>query len=231
MSTIEEAVILQNAHHVQTSTALNQISTQLIAFEAPFHDSATAKQPTKSDLNSILAEAVHGVDNTTSTQLRISTNMPLKPCNSFCNCQCHIHSKYQTPHWLSAIIGTLFYSSTSTPSLDIHPCNVKTCLRSQPSSSVRLTYYFTSWMMRTALVYTSWNNLKGENSTWTITMPREIPSYSPIWHYIQGGFVEEVQKRLDFRYVSPYDVYEDGVSLLCVSMQLLWDACWLMMLI
>lgn len=202
---------------------------QLTASDSPKHESATVNQAAQSNVNSILAETVHGVNGTTSAQLRISTKMPLKPCNSFCNCQCHIHNKYQTPHWLSAVIGTLFYSSTSTPSLDIHHCNVRTCLRSQPSSSVRLTYYYPSWMMRTALVYTSWNNLKGENSTWAITIPRLISKRSPIWYYIQRGFVEEVQEFLDFRYASPYDVDEDGAALLRVSMQLLWDACWLMM--
>ena len=216
MSTIEEAIIVQNQNHTRTSAALDRITAQLSASDC-LEDTAKSNQHAQNNIRYILAHTKHDDGDETSTQLRITTVMPLKACDWTCNCQCHVRTQSQTPQWLSAVVGTLFYSSTNTPSLDVRPCNVISCFRSQPSSSSRLTYYFPSWLMRTALIYSTWSNLKGENSSWVVKMPREIPSYQPCWHYIQTGDVQKIKELLQRREMSPYDIRSDGTSVLHVS--------------
>lgn len=160
--------------------------------------------------------SVYDNSNEPSTQLRITTNLPTKACEWICNCQCHVRTQYQTPQWLSATIGTLFYSSTSTPSLDVRPCNVPSCSRSHPSSSSRVTYYFPTWMLRTALVFSTWSNLKGKNSSWVVKVPREIPYNDPVWNYVHQGDIDAIKGLLENREVSPYDIAPDGSSILHV---------------
>ncbi|KAF2442022.1 hypothetical protein P171DRAFT_59920 [Karstenula rhodostoma CBS 690.94] len=214
MSKIEEAAIVQNENHNQTSTVLDGIITQLSAVHDLQGENLKGSQHTQSEIRSVLEQTTYDGGDSTSTQLRITTSMPLKACDWTCNCQCHVRNRSQTPQWLSAVVGTLFYCSTNTPSLDFLPCNTTACFRSQSTSSYRFTYYFPSWIMRAALVYTTWNNVQGENSSWSVKMPKEIPLYSPCWHYIQGGFVEKIRELLQLRQMSPYDIGPDGVSVL-----------------
>lgn len=153
-----------------------------------------------------------------STQsIRITTSIPYKRCDSACFCQCHVRKRYQSPNWLSAVVGTLFYSSTSTPALDVRPCNTKSCLRSKSAPSLRLTYYFPLWMMKTALVYSTWGNLGGTNSSWMIKMPREVSLKSPCWRYLHKRNEVAIRELLVNRQMSPYDVDPEGFSVLYVS--------------
>ncbi|KAF2639458.1 hypothetical protein P280DRAFT_37882 [Massarina eburnea CBS 473.64] len=224
MSTIGEISIVQNEHrtlqsehHAQTSATLGEILSQITAIHHLGGNNSRNNQNTQNTLSSVLTQTIHEGSIATSTQLRITTVTPLKRCDSTCNCQCHVRIRSQTPKWLSGIVGTLFYSSTYTPEVDVRPCNVTTCFRSQSSSSSRFTYYFPSWLIRTALVYSSWNNLNGENSSWTVRMPREIPEYMPCWHYIEAGSVGKIKELLQSREMSPYDITSHGISVLQVS--------------
>ena len=223
MSKIDEAVIVQNDNHVQTSTVLNQITAELSGVHNLQVDILNGSQHTQSEIRSAIEQTTCDDGDTSSTQLRITTSMPLKACDWTCNCQCHVRTRSQTPQWISAVVGTLFYCSTNKLSTNIRSCNVITCFRSQPSSSFRFTYYFPSWMMRAALVYTTWNNLKGENSFWSIKMPREISLSHDSWHYIQRGSVKKIQELLRLRQMSPYDIGPDGVSVLHVSRDNKWN--------
>jgi hypothetical protein len=164
---------MQNKNHTETSVALDQVIGQITAIQGISDNSSKPKQHMQDSIESILAQTIQEDGGTTSTQLRITMTMPLKACDWTCNCQCHVRTQSQTPQWLSAVVGTLFYSSTNTPSLEVRPCNAATCLRSQPSSSSRFTYYFPSWMMRKALAYSTWNKLEGKNASWAVKVPRD----------------------------------------------------------
>lgn len=214
MAKIEEAVLVQN---VRTVAALDQMTSQVTAIHSSKQESLTIGQRAQNDIESVLTQTIHKDDNAMTDQLRITTRIPLTACSVACKCQCHIRIQTQTPKWLSAVIGTLFYSSAYTPSPDIRQCNVKTCLRAQPSSSSRLTYYFPSWVMRKAVVYSTWSNLNGENSCWMIKMPKEISASDICWQLIRLGNVKGIQRLLKSRLISPYDIRPDGVSLLHVG--------------
>lgn len=152
----------------------------------------------------------------TSSVVRITTSRPLQACDGTCNCQCHVRTQIRTPKWLSGIIGTLFYSSTIKPDSNVRPCNVKDCLRADLSSSSQLTYYFPIWMMRCALVYSTWHNLDGVNSSWNIRIPNEVSYKASCWRYIGSGQLDRIQDLLRTRKMTPFDVRPDGLSVLQV---------------
>lgn len=251
LAAVEEAVIVQNDQHVQSSATLEHIVTKITGLQTT---AATALQNLKpgvqieelgddydekaessfgldevstlaSDTTSLYSEktltnfASHEVGSKISTtqSIRITTSIPYKRCDSACFCQCHVRTRYQSPTWLSAVVGTLFYSSTSTPALNVRPCNTKTCLRSKSAPSLRLTYYFPAWMMKTALVYSTWGNLGGTNSSWMIKMPREVPLKSPCWRYLHKRNEVAIKQLLVSRQMSPFDVDPNGFSVLYVS--------------
>ena len=151
-----------------------------------------------------------------SSQIRITTTIPRRNCDATCNCQCHVRTQFRTPPWLSTMVGTLFYSSSYTPSPETRPCNSRLCSRSRPYSSSRFTYYFPAWMMRATLLHATWNNLEGRNSSWMIRMPREISDGDYCWDYIYVGSVDLVRKSLSQRTMTPLDVDGNGESVLHV---------------
>jgi hypothetical protein len=214
---------VENNHHLKTSATLQHIITQITALQEKKSErrnsSRNRNESSVALVDFTLAQEKPGevITSTTPQQLRITTSTPLKPCDSCCNCQCHFRTHYQSPRWLSTVVGTLFHSSTNNPTLDKRPCNSTRCLRSQPMSSMRFTYYFPTWMMRSALVYSTWGNLDGINSSWVIRMPREIPLYRSCWHHIRHGNELKIRQLLRQKEMSPYDIGPDGVSVLHVG--------------
>lgn len=213
-------------HHDQTSATLQQIITMLASphiantttpMDTVANTSIQAVSAPPADTSEVTIPSNGSRISSSSSALRIVTSIQTKRCPVACNCQCHISSRYQTPRWISAIIGSLFYASHHTPALDVKPCNSKTCVRSEPSSSLSLTYYFPTWMMRSALVYSSWGNLSGRNSSWMVRMPREIPDYQLCWTLIKMGDKEGMKQLLLRKQLSPWDVDSEGYSVLSVS--------------
>lgn len=214
--------MVQENHHAKTFATLEQLMTHVCltrpAPKSPRIEGGPerAEETAESGGNEELSKAV--VDNPTpTTELRITTRLPLKTCDRTCLCQCHVRTHIRTPTWLSAAVGTLFYSSTHTPLVEVRPCNIKQCLRSQPSSSACFTYYFPTWFMRCAMVYGTWSKLGGANATWMIKMPREISETEICWYWIQRGSIQAVRDLLGRGQMSPYDINPEGVSVLHVS--------------
>lgn len=224
LSAIEEAVIVENNHYVKTSATLEQIVAQITALQEGKSEGSNSTWDRNESSVALTdfasAQKQSGDANTLSAshQLRITTSIPLKHCEPSCNCQCHVRTQYRTPRWLSAVVGTLFYSSTKAPTLDTRKCNSTKCLRSQPTSSSRFTYYFPAWMMRSAIVYSTWGNLDGINSSWVARMPREISPHCSYWHHIRHGHDDEIKQLLQQRDLSPYDINPSGTTMLHVSL-------------
>lgn len=266
LAVVEEATIVQNEGHGETSATLEHMVTQIIEsttatrysfFKSKpkarlvkvFDDDVNASMFAPSisekkeslfgsegsssfvdDNDSFLSEKTltefdshKAVSKLSSNQsIRITTSIPYKRCDPTCSCQCHVHTRYQSPPWLSAVVGTLFYSSTRPPALNVRPCNTKTCLRSTSAPRLRLTYYFPTWMMKSALVYSTWGNLGGTNSSWMIRMPREVSLSSPCWRYLHKRNEEAIRHLVVSRQMSPYDVDTNGFSVLYVSAKWVW---------
>jgi hypothetical protein len=108
---------------------------------------------------------------TPGTQLCVTTSLADTRRDVYCPCQCHIRIQGRTPRWMSAIIGSLFYSYQLRPCVQVRSCSLPRCCQKTPSSSY-FTYYFPTWAVRKALVLSSWNDLNGRNASWDIKIPR-----------------------------------------------------------
>jgi hypothetical protein len=217
---IQEVAIDERQHYQQTSATLEQIISRVAARDeisrTTLQDSSTTTtktakgSPTRSHMQQdpFLIPA---------TQLIIKTTSAGRVCDAFCNCQCHIRVQYRTPRWLAVVIGTLFYSSSVRPTFGVRSCNSTTCRRGKPLSFSHFTYYFPTWIIRKAFAFSTWKDLNGGNSSWVITMPREVPDNNKYWYLIEKGDMKAIQGLLARREMSPYDVDTDGQSVLYVS--------------
>jgi hypothetical protein len=151
----------------------------------------------------------------------VTAQVVLDRCDPFCTCQCHIRARGRTPRWLSAVIGTLFYSYVAKPSLSIRPCNKppSQCRRTSLFSPDHFTYYFPTWMLRTVLVGSTWKDVHGQNATWTVTSPREISETRPCWDAIKMGQIDQVRSLISRHEMSPFDVDRNGMSVLQVCVR------------
>jgi len=214
--TIEQAIILSNENHAQTTATLQTLNDQLKALRIRESDGTTAYQGTHANMQKLVTRSIQENNTAQSNRVQITAFMARK-CDGTCNCQCHARSQFRSPRWLSFVVGSLFYTSINSPALRAWPCNVSTCFRSQKVASSCLAYHFPSWMLHAALVCTSWSNLEGHNSSWVIKMPREISWGALCWKYIHDGNVEKVKCLLKNREMSPYDINPHGRSVLQAS--------------
>lgn len=230
VSTFVEEVAQGKSRHAETSPKLGQLiattntfqnDTRRILEKIRCPEDGGQLSSTSSVQTLTYREPTQTASISTSQQVRVTMSVPIKPCDATCNCQCHQRTRYHTPRWLSAVVRTLFYSSFYQPSVDVLLCNILKCSRSRPHSSKRFVYYFPTWMIRSALVFSTWSNLDGRNSSWFVRMPRVIPNAHRIWRHIKDGEDEEIKKLLSTREISPFDIGSDGFSLLSGSWPLL----------
>ena len=152
--------------------------------------------------------------------LSIVMSIAQNKCESFCKCQCHTRTTYSTPRWMKALIGSLYFGYTGTPLLSRRPCDYPLCCKSGAPSS-EFTYQFPLWTVaRVFRVSGRSNDLTGVGASWTIKIPRVIPSSSLVFRQIMHGSVEDLQTTFQNHLASPYDVDEDGRSLLRVCSRL-----------
>src|SRR5213082_542624 len=108
--------------------------------------------------------------------------------------------------FLAVIFGSLFYSYSAKPSLEVQLCNYSKCRRSSSLSPDSFTYYFPTWMMRTVLMFSIWKDLNGKNASWMIRAPREISEVQPCWDFINKGRINQIRELLSKHAMSPFDI-------------------------
>jgi hypothetical protein len=220
---IQDVAIVERHHHKQTSATLEQIISRVAAPDQRSGPTLTSLQNMSSASTGTATESPtmpHMQQDPfplSATQLLIKTTSASQVCDAFCNCQCHIRVQYRTPRWLAVVVGTLFYYSSVRPTFGVRSCNSTICRTGKPSSFSHFTYYFPAWIIRKAFACSIWKDLNGKNSSWAMTMPREIPNNNKCWHLIVNGDVRGIQDLLARREMSPYDVKPNGSSVLCVS--------------
>ncbi|KAK0639490.1 hypothetical protein B0T16DRAFT_497573 [Cercophora newfieldiana] len=135
-------------------------------------------------------------------------------CNPSCPCHCHVRSRVTTPPWLQVICGSLFFGYTSTPSLNMYPCNYLKCRRRAPTS-LELVYVFPSWMVSRAVQFSMmWSSLQQPTASMNLQVSNVIPLSSPILGDIIIGDEERVRNSFSQRTASPFDVDPHGRTLL-----------------
>ncbi|KAI1087689.1 ankyrin repeat-containing domain protein [Rostrohypoxylon terebratum] len=127
-----------------------------------------------------------------------------------CPCQCHSQSLVRTPQWARIVFGTLVHQSNN------RQCNLASCKRSRQIPSY-LTYVAPSWVIQRALhIAFGTYDLFGLSPSIVTRFPRVILRNDPVWGLMRHweSCIEEFRQLLSERKISPFDVAEDGDSLL-----------------
>ncbi len=141
-----------------------------------------------------------------------------RKCPRFCRCRCHVHIQLSTPRWMKSILGSFFGSFMGCPLLLSQSCDYSRC-RQSGSSSTEVRYIFPVWFVKRAIVFsTTWRDLSGLGASWTFRMPRVIDTRSDVWLLIERGSLSRLRECLERHKASPYDVVENGWTLLHVRM-------------
>ncbi|KAF2663372.1 ankyrin [Microthyrium microscopicum] len=215
---VQEVSIIQSGHHTQTSTTLQDIVSMLEASSRLSSFSSSNSETCIDAVDDYSSKDYPGISSSSSLRLKVS--FPGQRCDALCACQCHIKYQVRTPQWLQSTIGTLFYNCVATPEINVRPCTFGGCKRTGAASSSRLTYYFPSWTIRKALSWSTWKDLT-DGSRCLIEMPREISPNSKCWTAIRLGNIEGIKALLSERLMSPYDIDENGWSVLHVKSRLM----------
>lgn len=137
-------------------------------------------------------------------------------CTSYCKCQCHRHSRLQTPTWLRSILGTLFLESNRKSLLGPRKCDLEACAGAPDST--RMIYIFPQWLLLRALfVAASRDSLTGIGSSIHLRVPRLVPREQMI-SIVYNFDLEWIKRGIINSTVLPTDVDEDGNSLLMVRL-------------
>ncbi|KAK0718620.1 ankyrin repeat-containing domain protein [Lasiosphaeria miniovina] len=138
-----------------------------------------------------------------ATAVRIEATPANRRCEPFCACQCHIMLAGQTPRWLQAVFGALFYQFTGTPLLYRRPCNSPRCL--PRGGSFRFEYLFPTSILPLILRVTgTWNHLGGLGGSWTLRIPDHVPiTMQAVFNMIhQAASPQSVARYLDTNGIS-----------------------------
>lgn len=155
-----------------------------------------------------------------ATAVRIEATPAYRRCEPFCACQCHIMLAGQTPRWLQAVFGALFYQFTGTPLLYRRPCNSPRCL--PRGGSFRFEYLFPTSILPLILRVTgTWNDLSGLGGSWTLRIPDHVPiTMQAVFNMIhQAASPQSVARYLDTNRISARAIDPGSrLSLLLVSL-------------
>ncbi|KAH7379029.1 ankyrin repeat-containing domain protein [Cadophora sp. MPI-SDFR-AT-0126] len=218
---IQEVMLVDRDRFTRSAEAMEQMAERFAAHpalvqsflkscgaDAVDHDTSTT--PTNSPASLVARPSPE----TGNAYLRIKTFAHTNRCEKYCNCQCHVQSRIATPRWLQVLVGTLFYSYAGTPILNSPKCNSPRCRRSMVSST-QFCYYFPTWMVRKALIFTStWRDVTGSGASWSVRVPRVFDNFHPAVSSIIAGNLANLQRILSTREISPFDIDKDGESLL-----------------
>ncbi|KAI2631556.1 ankyrin repeat-containing domain protein [Hypomontagnella submonticulosa] len=145
--------------------------------------------------------------------LRISMKVEKERCLPICPCQCHFQSLIRTPRWARIVFGTFVHQSSN------RPCNLASCKRSRQAPTY-FTYITPRWAVQRALhIAFGTYDLFGLSPSIVIRFPRVISEDTPAWDLIswRSSNIDEFRQLLMERKISPFDVAEDGDSLLQAS--------------
>jgi hypothetical protein len=158
------------------------------------------------------------------TYIKIETKPLSRACPRRCPCQCHIPLKATTPRWLQGLVGTAFVNFTGTPLLNHRSCDFKKCDKgTHGSGSVRFSYLFPAWLLRTGIDFTaSWRDVSGIGGSWSLKMPRMIDDallYNRLSAAVENSSTTDVRHLMTTHGVRAFDEFPSFLinSVLTVS--------------
>ena len=146
-----------------------------------------------------------------------SSNVSWRQCNSGCICHCHKRAFFALAEPWRQTFGCLSIGYVGSSMLS-QACTVNGC-RSRERSSFTLNYLFPSWFLARG-IHVSLRAGRALSLDMKIRLPH-VRHSSKIFRYIDTLNVRGVQRLLSKREASPWDIDEDGWSLLRVSLHCL----------
>jgi hypothetical protein len=160
--------------------------------------------------------SARSINSQTSVISFASTLVANVACERFCQCQCHLRTRLQTPWWARRLFGSLMVHGNMSILLNGRACNKTYCRRHSPLD-VQISYVTPAWpFLKAFMVYMTAEAAGRVALSINISTPRIIPYTAPAWALVELGKISELRQLLSLRLASPYDVNLDGVSLLKV---------------
>ena len=140
-------------------------------------------------------------------------------CASACNCVCHVRSRFRSPIFLDAVLGSLFVGYQASP-WAAQRCNNTECR--QGSKKIIYTYAFPQWLLKHAILFNmAYSQPGGPELHLRLIRVRPknaaIFSATRLFAYRQGIGVNHIKRLLDNGAASVLDVDTDGVNALQVN--------------
>lgn len=159
-----------------------------------------------------------------SKSFPLASTQDLTPCRPHCMCSCHRQSRCQSPPWLEHFLGQFFlgYSGT-TPFWNRGMCNEALCNREQ-STLLEINYSFPGWFLKRLVTIREYSS-PFDGHVISFRAPRVISWLSEAPVHASRGNIARLQTLFSKGLASPFDVGDDGRSLLHVCMKDLLGEC------
>ena len=128
-------------------------------------------------------------------------------CSSDCKCSCHTQQNLQALSSLENIVGRLFLAY-SGPSILQKPCDLSTC-RQQNARSIRLTYFFPRWFLK-SVVSTTFSISRLGTPSLNLKVRKIVPETNRLFALCMTEGVDGIQQLFANREASPDDVHHRG---------------------
>lgn len=177
--------------------------------------------PTKDVDNGSNLELDGASDRSTWNQdhIRIRTSVVpgRKSCSLLCACQCHAYRSFELNNkWLTFAVGVLFIGYSGPPLFSTSACSESRCA-SRTASTVKLTYYFPTWMLKRMVSFMTSKTRIGPQKM-LLNVARVVSPDSDIFTFAQQGYTDGIRMLFEQGMASPFDVSAaNGRSALNVS--------------
>lgn len=152
--------------------------------------------------------------------VKIVASLGSEKCRQFCQCQCHVSTRYQTPEWAKAFIGMFQFLSNMSIALGRRPCDQPVNCKRSGATSAQFTYYAPAWAFARAFTFSAVSrDLLGLGASISVAIPRVVDWLDPGIIALQHDNLDALRSQMMKGISSIYDVDPMGLSLLHVGWQ------------
>ena len=148
-------------------------------------------------------------------QLQLQRTFKVAHCILDCPCECHRKSFSWSTWSLARLFGRAYLESKGTSWVGTQH-HIQSC-KASATSQIRITYFVPRWFaMR--MIYIRYTSSPLHGPEWLLKIPRLVDEYkNPGFEAVERGNLSMFRAAIASGECTPYDVSEDGLSLLSVS--------------
>lgn len=149
-----------------------------------------------------------------SSEYHVQRFQTVNTCLETCKCSCHVQKTVHVPSYLSRILGRGYMDSVGLP-LRGNRCNDRTC-KAPTAPCIKVAYILPTWVaMR--MIYLRFTGSSPGGPDISIRVPRVLSEENPCFRTICEWDTVLFRSAIARGEFSPYDIFEDGESILWVS--------------